>query len=278
MKLSDNCRWDGMPSLKKDFWKTYKHEHTQGFENYVAPLVGIEVEAENLANQDYSVPSPWRIAEDGSLRNGGRELISFPTAPDCVESLIKMLFERLPKDTHFSPRTSVHVHMNCRDLDYMQVYNIVILYQAFEDLLYDFAGKERKKSIFCVPIGNTNYYRDFKHYMVRDSLYRWSKYTGLNLAPLGNYGTIEFRHLRGTRDISTIYTWLHLLYRLYGYAISSNTQVLESTIIKHSNDGQVLNFGREVFGNMFEVLRSQAYEKKMDEDLSISKLFITGKV
>ena len=257
---------------------TKENTNEQGFAQYSVPLTGIEVEVENLTDRVITINNQiWTATDDGSLRNHGREFITRPSSPKQVETAINNLFDNLPKDVHFSPRTSIHVHLNCRELTLKQIYNIVILYQCFEDLLYDFAGKERKKSIFCVPIGNTQYYNGFKSVCFQGDVYRyWSKYTGLNVKPINEYGTIEFRHLRGTKDKSTIFTWLHLLYRLYTYATNSETETLENLIQTISKEGDYSRLGRLVFNEMFTVLQSVSWEKKMQEDLAISKLFINN--
>jgi hypothetical protein len=253
--------------------------NSQGFNIYPVPLTGIEVEVENVNAGDTQAPShSWRVENDGSLRNMGIEYISLPTKPEHIESAITYLFDDiLPTTAHFSPRTSIHIHLNCRELDLMQIYNIVITYQCFEDLLYDFAGKERKKSIFCVPVGNTSYYRNMKALFQANDLVGWSKYTGLNLGPLNEYGTIEFRHLRGTNDKRVLFKWLHLLYSLYNYAINVSTEVLESRILEVSRSGNYGAFGYQVFGgHFFDINNTNNFHKKMAEDLAISKLFMNN--
>lgn len=273
MKLKDSVRYESMPSMKKDHWKLVDFERKRGFEAYPSPAIGIEVEVENARDMGLSSPF-WRVDSDGSLRNGGLEWISSPTLPENVECLVKQLYDALPSSAHFSPRTSVHVHMNCRELTFMQVFNIVLVYQVFEDLLYEYAGRERKKSIFCVPLGNTQYYKILRKHCDAGALIHWSKYTGLNLAPLGNYGTIEFRHLRGTSDREVVYRWLHMLYRLYNYAISIDTKELEAKLLRASEYQSGYELGFEVFRDMFPHLACDSYAKKIDEDLSIAKLFM----
>lgn len=251
--------------------------NTQGFSQYAAPITGIEVEVENFTNPRDTVPKhSWHMENDGSLRNHGIEFISKPTKPEHIESAITYLFDEiLNKQSHFSPRTSIHVHMNCRDLTFDQLYNIVILYQCFEDLLYNFAGKERKKSIFCIPIGNTNYYNNFKQHIRAHELLGWSKYTGLNLGPLREYGTIEFRHLRGTRNKHILFEWLHILYKLYNFAITVDTKQLENLITETADTQDYGTLGIRVFGSHFMTLtRDTLYQKNMKEDLAISKLFM----
>jgi hypothetical protein len=269
MRLNEVIDYGRLPTNNID-----KLTHNnQRFDQY-SPLIGIEVEVENIHNTG-NINHSWRIERDGSLRNNGLEFISKPLKPEQVETAIEHLFDALDKQAHFSPRTSVHVHMNCRELTFMQVYNIVLLYQCFEDLLYDFAGRERKKSIFCVPIGNTNYYNNFRRALSSGDLVNWNKYTGLNIAPLREYGTIEFRHLRGTSNKAIIYKWLHFLYKLYTFAVNKTTDQLEAMIIEYSNTRNFQEFGERVFGCDFaDLAANNNYNKKMIEDFAISKLFM----
>lgn len=271
MRLREVCEFS---RLVPNNIETLTHNN-HNFGNYGDTLIGIEVEVENI-NQVGDVRHSWRVERDGSLRNNGIEFISKPLKPTQIETAIEHLYnDVMDKDAHFSPRTSVHVHMNCRELTFMQIYNIVLLYQCFEDLLYDYAGVERKKSIFCVPIGNTNYYINFRRHFSQHAMVGWSKYTGLNLGQLNNYGTIEFRHLRGTRDKQTIYQWLHFLFNLYNFATSYTTEQLEAMIVDYGNNRNFQEFGERVFGYHFRALSANSnYNKKMQEDVAISKLFM----
>jgi hypothetical protein len=252
--------------------------NTEGFGRYNCSALGIEVEVENI-NGIRGPQHSWTHTNDGSLRNNGIEFVSLPTKPEHIETAVSHLFDDvIPKTAHFSPRTSVHVHMNVRDLTFNQIFNVVLLYQCFEDLLYKFAGPERKKSIFCVPIGNTGYYTNLKTYCLARELISWSKYTGLNLNPLRNYGTIEFRHLRGTRDKQVVFEWLHFLLSIYSFAISKTTEELETLIKDVSNSRDYSSLGWAVFGPRFHRLAPDTiYMKTMREDIAISKLFMNTK-
>lgn len=251
-------------------------DDAQGFSQYADPLLGIEVEVENI-RENVRVDHSWTVHNDGSLRNSGIEFITLPTRPKHIESAINHLYDKLPSHAHFSPRTSVHVHMNVRELTLPQIYNIVILYQCFEDLLYKFAGPERKKSIFCVPLGSTNYYIGMRRSFIHNSgNTAWSKYTGLNLAPMNNYGTIEFRHLRGTNNRQLIFDWLHYLLQLYHFATSHTTDELENLIRECSTSRDYHQLGMAVFGARFNRLSNDgAHIKTMREDLAVSKLFMS---
>ena len=249
---------------------------------FTNPLTGIEVEVEsvNIDHATRNLNGAWSATSDGSLRNGGVEFVTVPLKPENVESALHHLYANcLNSACHFSPRTSIHVHLDCRNLTLDQIYNIIILYQCFESLLYGFAGNERKKSIFCVPLANTSNYLNTKNHLVVESvLPNWNKYTGINLSRINEIGTIEFRHLRGTKDYTIICMWLEILYELYNYAISRGTTELESNIIAVRKDRTYSNFINDVFKNTSNLLiKDDSWAKDMEQDVSMSKLYM-GKI
>ena len=48
-----------------------------------------------------------------------------------------------------SPRTSVHIHANCRDFTWDQIKTIILLYSIFEHHFYNIAGKI-ERTVFSV--------------------------------------------------------------------------------------------------------------------------------
>jgi hypothetical protein len=248
-------------------------------DKFQEPITGIEVEVENVDKDSTKehLNDAWTMIEDGSLRNHGAEFVSKPIYPANIESALSYLYTKtLHSSVHFSPRTSVHAHLNCRDITFLQIYNIVILYQCFESLLYSFAGNERKKSIFCVPLSNTMYYLQLKANLSTNLIPQWSKYTGLNLTRLSDLGTIEFRHLRGTSDYHLICNWLEILYKLYNFAINIKTNDLEKLIIDTRKDRSYVALLLKVFDDISHKLPiNNTWEKDMELDCSVSKLYMT---
>lgn len=179
-------------------------------------IVGIEVEVENI-RQDVPIQAFWGRHEDNSLRNFGVEFVSVPMNIKRVQLAVQHLFEALSVNNtpDFSNRTSIHIHLNCRDLTLDQIKTIVLLYCIFERHFYAFAGTRRLSSIFCVPVYRTNILSVLGR-CVDELSAHWHKYCGINLLPLmsggsnGNgYGTLEFRHLFGTADQRTILDWIN---------------------------------------------------------------------
>lgn len=214
-------------------------------------IVGIEVEVEN---QNHRRPTArcWTVTEDGSLRNGGVEFVSRPIkakdAPAAIQHLFKGDFDQ---DYCFSPRTSVHVHLNMLDVPTEKVVDLLLIYSLFEKSLYRFVGKGRWKNIYCTPITESLLLMGIAE---RGLGATWEKYTGLNLLPLRDKGTIEFRHMHGTIDAKKLCIWIDLITRLKAYVLSHKTEDIRRTIINF-NGGQMDVLSSEVFGNLAEFLQ-----------------------
>jgi hypothetical protein len=223
--------------------------------------VGIEVEVENTVIQN-GIPtgSPWRTEADGSLRNNGMEFISKPIPASFVPGALQQLLASiLGADCHFSPRTSVHVHINAQDMETHQVQDLVLVYSVFEKLLYKFAGRGRIRNIFCVPIVETSLLQGMLENGVGSN---WSKYTGLNLCPLWEgknnrsaYGTIEFRHMHGTFSVEKLCLWVQMITKLKTYIMQSSTKDIRSMILSMDDSFDYDGLLRTIFGDTAQVLK-----------------------
>lgn len=190
-----------------------------------ALIYGIELEIENAQMLTY--PRLFNRVIDGSLRNDGMEFISRPAYYSTLVRGLEQFFKSNPglitvmdsdgtyaPNSNYSERTSIHVHTNCQDLTTDQMASICLLYQTFERVLFHFIRGDRDKNIFCVPwcesLISQRTIRSFLNGQV-DKIYDWQKYTALNLLPLSSKGTIEWRHMAGTNDVTYIKTWLTII-------------------------------------------------------------------
>lgn len=218
-----------------DVWKIASEE-----------IVGIEVEVENQVHRRPSNPV-WTITEDGSLRNGGVEFISRPIracdAPAALNHLFKGDFDQ---QYCFSPRTSVHVHLNMQDVQSEKVVDLLLVYCLFEKSLYRFVGKGRWKNIYCTPITESGFLYNLAGRGIRTP---WEKYTGFNMLPLQQKGTVEFRHMHGTIDAKKLSIWIDLITRMKAYVLRNKTEDIRRTIIGFGG-GDVERFAQEVFGEL----------------------------
>ena len=205
-------------------------------------FAGMECEVE--AVEDYRGQGlnahGWNITEDGSLRNNGREFISTPMVLDKLLQAFQLLHTKDPSvdrknqylflgDNPFSERTSIHVHVNCLDLTLDQVKAITMWYALFEPYFFKMVKPEREHNIHCVQLNQTSLPEHYKRPFV-SMVNKWSKYTALNLLPLKELGTIEFRHHHGTADFEEVSRWLNTIKNLwtYGKEVPLTRQIMAS--------------------------------------------------
>jgi hypothetical protein len=221
---------NGMLKHFKAFGRTY-------YENYLASLakvqalcpqpetrhlfgMGIEVECESAPNIE--LPG-WSTIMDGSLRNNGREYITCPLEHSAVTCALVGLYNFLLSDQvvqkhkpDFSWRCSIHGHLNVRNWTIEEVFKLILIHTIYEKVLFRFAGMDREKSIFCVPFRESTLMRDMGEfwrgqYSIGSLQAHWEKYSSINLFRMCNYGTVEFRHLSGTPDVTKVVTWFNFL-------------------------------------------------------------------
>ena len=223
-------------------------------------LVGIEIEAENFGgyNKTNKVLEAWNITTDGSLRNNGIEFVSNPLQVSIVSDALRELFSNQLSKLDFSRRTSIHVHMNVRDMRYCDFINLIKIYICFEYALFRFAGDFRRKSIFCVPIQETSLLQST--IKSSDFFFRaanpWMKYSAFNLSPVSTQGTVEFRHMQGTQNISYITDWIDILCCLRKYAESIDPEKLDEKLMGLLSSSEYHLFANDVFGVWTDTLFS----------------------
>jgi hypothetical protein len=233
-------------------------------------IAGLECEIEEIIT--HPVPSPnnkWVVINDGSLRNCGFEYLS---NPQKIEPLLKD-FEWLHKNIKvnekgdpFSSRTSIHVHVNISSMDAAAVRNLVLLYALYEECFFMLAKPERRDNIHCVPLSETHLSRYYKHDIV-NFFKNWSKYTALNLKRMQDLGTVEFRHLHGTRDVNELSQWLYTLKNLY--TLAKSVTINEKTL----TDVSILKWFNTIFKDapvvlkiqptLFEIIRNSLIDIKL---------------
>ncbi len=183
---------------------------------------GFEVEVEG-ANLPGDVPG-WVGHNDGSLRGESLEYVfaspfTYERGLEAINALEKA-FEDNKTVLNFSYRTSIHQHINVSNLNLVHVANFITTYYILEDLLFDFAGRERAGNLFClrakdaqaviwtliraIQSGNPG------PLLMNDQI----RYGALNLKALTEHGSLEVRSFRGTEDFNAIRQWYRILHEL----------------------------------------------------------------
>lgn len=251
-------------------------------------FVGIEVEVERVFRTAHVLSYlpdcyVWRNIEDGSLRNNGREFVSIPLKGNSILFALDFLKEVLTKEKtcvghEFSDRTSVHVHVNVRDITPEQVKSLILTYLVVEPLLYAYVGGDRAKNIFCVPLTEATLTSRLNDIMqsnnrdsFRNSIGEWYKYTGFNLLPILEYGTIEFRHMRGTIDPKILGIWINFLLSIKNYAVKYPFEKIKDFIFNLNTSSEYHNFMHEVFGELLNELPRIDYSEILEPTTTFVK-------
>jgi len=184
--------------------------------------LGVEVEVEG-SSLPRRMGQYWNIDYDGSLKGEAYEyVLDKPLSEADVGKALAYLGDKYKEcntTVNDSVRCGVHIHVNVQKLSIVQLYNFITLYSMFEGVLLDYCGKGRNGNLFCLPLNRSvgviqalrataqqNYFRG-----LHDDEYR---YCALNVKSLGQYGSVEFRALRGGPDLSRISDWSSLLLHL----------------------------------------------------------------
>jgi hypothetical protein len=243
-------------------------------------IYGVELEIEGCNYDDYRshcVPG-MEYHEDGSLRNHGAEYVTHPMRMRELVYVLDQFFKKNKfTESNYSERCSVHVHVNVQDMTTDQVKTILMLYQVFERCFFEWVGEERDKNIFCVPWYATNLtYSVLEGNLIQKGK-KWQKYTALNLLPIYELGTIEFRHMAGTNDLSKIVQWCNLIGCLTAYARNNKMEETRSIIMDLNTTSAYDSFTHQVFGEYAHVvLYLNNYRTNMEDGVINMKYSITN--
>lgn len=256
-------------TLSKTFGSKYR--------NYKGDI-GLEVETESKTEYIPPKMSFWGVHADNSLRDFGIEYV-LKQPLDYEDNFKKALeeFKDKTKEIKFiqdSVTTSVHVHLNILNDNFITLGNFLTAYTLTENLLIRFSGEDRLSNLFCLPIVDAEeIVENMVEMMVHISKNNFSKmgfsidqtkYGAINLSSIQNYGSIELRSFKGTTDTDLIYTWVGILYRLLQFA---RTPGLYPPHIIMSTKDKGTKVLEEIFGPFRDTI------KHVDEEKLIEKNF-----
>ena len=183
--------------------------------------VGIEVEVEGR-NLNHSNTNYWRREDDSSLkgRDNAEYVLHKPIAFKEAQGALQELTTHL-RNSSMEPsiRTGVHVHINVQDYTLTEVATLSTLYLVVEDLLLEICGEGRQSNLFCLKGCEAEYMiREAVKFFRTENLDYVStdaiRYSGLNLASIAKYGSVEFRSLRTPANLGDIGKWVSTLAHL----------------------------------------------------------------
>jgi hypothetical protein len=242
-------------------------------------LYGIELEIEDV-HEDMVVKG-FTATTDGSLRNSGLEFISAPMSYHNMVHGLNLFFSKneLSED-NYSDRTSIHIHANCLDISLSQLGSVLMVYQVFEELLFMFVGEDRNKNIFCTPLSECAVVFGMcerLHAGDHSVISGWPKYTALNLHPICEHGTVEFRHMAGTHDVAKIVRWLRLIGHIIAYAKAHTYEAIKTTLISLNTTSEYQQLLTAVFHEDSIILQQNGYQMMMESGVLNMKYSVLKK-
>lgn len=238
--------------LVSSFFKTHPPKGDIGIE--------IEVEGRNLPNRI----NGWVRVRDGSLR--GEENAEYITQAPIFKREVKSYLEKVDKaykKNHTivdnSDRTSVHIHINVNHLHLTKVFNIVLLFLIFEEMLVHHCGNTREGNLFCLRSKDAEHLVALLESLVTSdsnlhNLRKYSmRYAAINLNSLHKFGSLEFRSMRGTRDMEVIEEWVNILTGLVDEALTYDSPV---HLIEMFSTTTPLGVAENCFGNKVSIITS----------------------
>lgn len=234
--------------------------------------VGIEIEVEGRNLPDTGrLGKYWRVETDNSLRGESREFVlAKPIARNKVQDAlaeIQTAYKELGTKVNDSYRAGIHVHVNCQDMNARQLINFVFLYLMYEDCLINFCSESRRGNHFCLRASEANYLPrliadciangDLRAFATNDI-----RYSGINLAALHKFGSVEFRALESTQDWDKIQAWTDILLCLKdaAYTFECPTDIVGG----FSVDGFEA-FSSKIFGKKLPVIQNLLNEEYLYE-------------
>jgi len=245
-------------SLKTDWYnrpfEDYFNNQYGGFGRNVpeGAEVGIEIEVEGR-NLPRNGITGWTVVEDHSLRGESAEYVFRAPEPRTrVPTRLATLSGHLAREgveVNQSYRTSVHVHMNVRGWQIKKIYNNIMLYIIFEDILGEMAGKDRIGNLFCLRAKDAEFFLDqLRQSIITDNIGLMNsqnlRYSAVNPLALFVHGSLEFRAFRGTTDTALIQEWVDTLFAIRDAAQRFDNPI---QIVEQMSSMGARDFARSIF-------------------------------
>jgi len=255
-----------------------------GFGDLEEKVVGIEIEME----ADTEFPDSketryyWIKEHDGSLRGEYNiEYVLRKPMPkkSAMRALDKLALALKQYDTEVvdSVRAGTHVHINVRDLSFLEMWTMVTCWYIVEKLLtHTMCGEGRVGNHFCLGVEEADVVLfEICKVLRGQRMGRLDKdevrYSALNFVSLFNYGSLEFRAMRTPINFEEIKQWVDIL-----LAIKENSKLFPHPrhVIENFSYGGERNFLRQLLGNEnaeMVMRRDPDWERKLKKGVRLAQ-------
>lgn len=161
--------------------------------------------------------SYWKIVDDGSVDEGGFEVVSpILCGTEGLAEVTRAARALASIGATANRSCGLHVHVDARDLNIETIVNVASRYSQFETEIDLFMPRSRReaRSEYCAPVASMFHegaYGTTISSLLRDGvdgLLNLDRYYKVNLSAFGRHGTIEFRHHSGTTNAKKITNWI----------------------------------------------------------------------
>ena len=217
---------------------------------------GVEIEAEgNILPNDIS--AVWRVERDNSLQSGYEAREYVMKAPSDLNGVRQALndlakaYKYNGTQVYETDTSGVHVHLNVQEYTLKELFTLYTTYFAVEELLLTYCGEQRQGNHFCLRMKDAEYIlQEYIMTATKRNLINLKtenlRYCSLNSLSLFNYGSAEFRAMRGTPDLDAIFEWVTILDRIRQAALEFPDP---SEVVRVMSMGGEIEFIKRVFGD-----------------------------
>lgn len=260
-------------------------------------FLGIEIELEHLRHFGGSFRDKlyqaglWTLTEDGSLRDHGLEFImqtrggeplkgaDVIRALDTFKAVMSEYIGHYDDPPSCSSRTSIHVHVDVRDLDFPSLKKFILLYLVFEKIFFNWSSPDRYCNAYCRSteihydvlerFAQILEMDDAAHQKAIRSISSGNKYDAMNVLSIRKRGSIEFRMMGGTYDTERILKWVNMLLAMRIAAQDDN--LILDEFPEHMSQRGLPNLIDQVFGKWGTELKPHATDLDVLEGLRLSQ-------
>lgn len=243
--------------------------------------VEVEVEGVDLPRLD----KYWNTEHDSSLRGECAEyVLNKPLKSEELSKALNYLdkaYKKANTQVHDSIRAGVHVHVNVQELSIVELFNFMTAYLVMEEILTKYCGEYREGNLFCLRAKDADWLiyeleravsRKYYNNLNTDML----RYAAMNVKSLSQYGSLEFRAMRGTRDLSIIENWANILLGIRDKSVEFNNP---QEILHLLNEKGTESFLEVFLGSYKDILTDGiGTEEELDTMLSEGSLMVSNLV
>lgn len=233
----------------------------------------------------------WNIGRDGSLRDGAELKFTRPLKGANIIKALTLFEKGLSKASELnihpvlSERTSMHIHIDARDMDLVEINNFISIYMLIEGLLFNYVGYHRIKNNYCRPLIGSDFNNILSrmiqdvdsdssniHYLMRVNEYS-DKYSALNTKSLTSFGSLEFRQHPGSYKKEEILEWINIIISIKSFIKQGNT--INNILSLHYDDVMNIIFGEGLFNILDKEGSKELFENNryaVREMVNISQL------